>query len=945
MSDLLHLAAPGVTLAEKVTAPISPTSEQQRAIDARAARVTLSAGAGSGKTRVLVDRFVALAEEGVSPTAILAVTFTEKAAAEMKERIVARFTERGEHEMRRLAESAYISTIHGFCARLLRENPIAARLDPAFRVMDDLTRGIFLDEQIEELFENVWFRDNVAKFARDFDTGRPRLFELIKDCAFESREFGRAEPEEARFDVEGHVAAAMRRVRDSWKASLDAALAGLLKWREAIRALHVTGPTRIAQHRAMNELLATLSPDRPVSREFAAEFCIHSAFTGGASGNTGIEEIRAFVREVRVDLKRFAEFDPAREERMEREQIAPLKKEIHAQAARLRSDYERFKRENALLDYPDMQSRARDLLSDPAVRDEYASRFRHILLDEAQDTNDVQWQIIRSMQGDRTSFFAVGDMKQAIYGFRGANVSLFATLASEADSNLTLRDNFRSREEIITFVNELGPKIWENDPLIMFEPLRASYGYVPLGTEPRIDVRFFEKGAGDEDRSSEKERIADVREREGALIALWIRELVDGTPERRPVTVLDPVTRAYRPVRYGDVAILARARTPFPHYERHLAEAGIPFVRDGGRGYFEGRAVEDVVSAMRVVANALDDVALLATLRSPLFGWDDADLLRLRRAAGHDHLWLALEHGFSVEGARSSRRAHELLARLRSASATLPPSELIEMLLDSTAYRAALLQAPRGRSDLANVNKLMEFARASTALDGPSLAKFVARVALAKDYLVEESDAALASAGDDVVVLSTIHGAKGLEWPVVILPALDTDFARADYGSRFSAPDDALVLILKDGDGKPLKLASNDVVADAAKEREEAEARRLFYVGLTRAREHLLLTGMATYSYSGNFNRPIEWLARQLDITSHEDGSRDAMLGAAPLRLTFVEDAPFSPARKRDDGRALRAARRRVAEGQPSLWPAGATEDHADVRSEVHVFCLLCPSS
>nr|MBA3560088.1 UvrD-helicase domain-containing protein [Gemmatimonadaceae bacterium] len=632
---------------------------------------------------------------------------------------------------------------------------------------------------------------------------------------------------------------------------------------------------------------------------------------------------------------RFAEFDSAREERIEREQIAPLKQGIYAHAAKLRSEYERFKRENALLDYPDMQSRARDLLTDPAVQHEYASRFRHILLDEAQDINDVQREIIRRLQGNGASLFTVGDMKQAIYGFRGANVKLFADIASEAHSNLTLRDNFRSREEIIGFVNELGPRLWDNDPVITFEPLRASFGYAPLGTEPRIDVRFFEKGAGDEDGPSEKERVADVREREGALIARWIGELVDGTPERAPVTVLDPVTHAYRPVRYGDVAILARARTPFPHYERHLAEAGIPFVRDGGRGYFQGRAVEDVVSAMRVVANALDEVALLATLRSPLFGWDDADLLRLRRAAGEKHLWRALEGGFTTQGQRSAKRAYEILARLRSASSTLPPSELIEMLLDSTAYRAALLQAPRGRADLANVNKLMEFARASTALDGSSLSKFVERVALAKDYLVEESDAALASAGDDVVVLSTIHGAKGLEWPVIILPALDTDFARAEYGSRFSAPDDALVIILRDEDNRALKLASNEVVANAAKAREEAEARRLFYVGLTRAREHLLLTGMASYSYGGNFSRPIDWLARQLDVGAHEDGSRDASLGNAPLRLTFVTDAPVAHASPRDDGRALRAARKRVARGEPALWASGRTDPPADITGEV----------
>jgi len=169
-----------------------PTPAQRRAVEARRPLVALSAGAGSGKTKVLVDRFLALVDEGVSPLAILAVTFTDKAALEMKERIVVRFAERGDDENRRKAEVAYISTLHGFCARLLREHPLEARLDPAFAVMDDLTRGLFLDEALESLYEDEWFRERVELFAEDRETKRPVLFELIHDSAFAAREFGRA---------------------------------------------------------------------------------------------------------------------------------------------------------------------------------------------------------------------------------------------------------------------------------------------------------------------------------------------------------------------------------------------------------------------------------------------------------------------------------------------------------------------------------------------------------------------------------------------------------------------------------------------------------------------------------------------------------------------------------------------------------------------------------
>ena len=187
------------------------SEEQLAAIRARAPLITVSAGAGSGKTTVLVERFIDLVQrDEVSPLEILAITFTEKAAAEMKERIVRRFEERGDVANRRQAEAAYISTIHGFCSRILREHPLAARLDPSFRVMDEVTRNVFIDEYLEQLYKDDWYVETEPLIGKRFESTRQRLIELIMEAAFLPAEFGTAVESEENLTLDEHVSNPMR---------------------------------------------------------------------------------------------------------------------------------------------------------------------------------------------------------------------------------------------------------------------------------------------------------------------------------------------------------------------------------------------------------------------------------------------------------------------------------------------------------------------------------------------------------------------------------------------------------------------------------------------------------------------------------------------------------------------------------------------------------------
>ena len=932
------------------------SAEQLAAIQARAPIVTVSAGAGSGKTSVLVERFIDLVQrDGVSPLEILAITFTEKAAAEMKERIVRRFEESDDVANRRLAEAAYISTIHGFCSRILREHPLAARLDPSFRVMDEVTRNVFLDEYLEELYKDDWYVDTQPLITKRFESQRERLVELIEEAAFLPDEFGTAVATEAGRTLEEHVAAAVERTRAYWDEQWGIAREELLRAEALISEASVGGPASRKSHAIISGLIGRLRANAERDAQWASVFLDHTGFTRGVNDGSR-DNIKAVFAVVKPTLEACTELNLAAVEQEERETFAPIKVGIYRHAAELRRRFEEFKRQHGLIDFTDMQRRALELLDDESVRESYARRFKHIVLDEAQDTNDVQMRLIEKLRDGRQSLFAVGDVKQSIYGFRGAlgvipsearnrdhpgrvsgpSVGTTAIPRFARNDSLTLVDNYRSRAGIIDFVNEIGVRFWD-DGDIEYEKLTPKFDYESRGTDPRVDVWFIEQPKIEGDDGKEKrEPVEETREREGVAIAHWIRDTVDGPT---PLVVYDRETKAYRPARYGDIAILSNTRNPFPAFERGLADLGIPFVKDGGREFFSGHEVQDILAALRIIDNPLDEISLLTALRSPLFGWDDRDLTRLRTAAGGRALWYALRE-LEPASETADPNAYRTIRRLRRQSTLVPPVALIELLCDATAYRAALLFLPRGRAHVANIDKLIEFARATALLDGPSLTSFLHRATLAERYLGNESDAPASSAGDDAVVLSTIHGAKGLEWPVVILAGLDSDYARTDVTSRYYAPEGALVLQVKRDNADPLRSEANAPLVAAAKAHDEAEGRRLFYVGMTRARERLILT--STYPYgnpayeSGRLRKPINWLAGALGIEEPLAEGRLLRLGSSAVRVECYSPGRIAPMRDeaaRQMDTVLDAARQAVSEGRAVEWPS--PNDSADVEAIV----------
>lgn len=904
--------------------------EQLAAVTARAPVVAVSAGAGSGKTTVLVERFVRLvAGDGVSPLEILAITFTERAAAEMKQRIIRSFDAAGDELNRRRAEAAYISTIHGFCARLLRENPLAVGIDPAFGIVDGMRLGLFLDGERELMLQNAWFLQARSLLAPAFGSRRDRLFELIRDCALRPREFGTGATAEETLDEEGHVGLAMQRLDEYVASRWTEARALLISITGDVLRVSVNGPKMSSIHSNVCDMLRALPGLAKPDLLWAAQLCDNTKFTGGIKDLAARAAIKAVLDPARFILKEISGIDRAEQEQLERDHIAPLKVGIYSSARQLRARYDRMKQEQSLLDFEDLQRLALVLLDDSAVRDEYSARFRHILLDEAQDTNSVQKAIIdRILHAGDQQLFAVGDVKQSIYGFRGADVDLFRAIHADAGAGaLQLSDNYRSREQILNFVNAVGERLWNDSEFIQYQPLDVRLDYRPSSCDRHVEMLLIDKD-DQPDEDGKREQSAQVHHREALAIAQRIRRIVEGDSAAPPLVVFDRHTRSYRSARYADIAILASRRTHFPIYERVLADLGIPVVTNGGRGFFSGREVSDLVMALRVVANPLDEPALLAALRSPLFGWSDDDLVRLRRV-GPKGLWRAMQRGFVPNGESADAAAFDTLALLRALAHEVPPVRLLTLLLERTAYTAALLRTSRGRSSAANVLKLLEFARESTLFDGPDLRRFIRRAELAQDYLALEQDAAVAAEGDDVVLLSTIHGSKGLEWPVVILAGLDAKASRPNVGSFFSAADGALVLCPKGEDDKSIAPVSQCALVQAYKDRAEAEARRLLYVALTRAREYLILSGSSkairsTSASAATFASPMAWLASALAISRDDLADTEITLDSASVHVSRVIEASVAALRGivATPEPMLAVARAAVAQSEAVVWRA-----------------------
>jgi ATP-dependent helicase/nuclease subunit A len=818
--------------------------------------LVLEAGAGTGKTTLLVDRIEALILTGHAKLEeIAAVTFTENAATTMKLRLRERLeralldapSEQGKQRATlalEVLERAQVSTIHALCAAILGERPLECGVIPGFRTADEAQADLLFDEAWEEwLALRLIAGDETLADALDQEIplegergiyGERTSLRGLARTLIEERDLA-------------PLVSDQRPDPEAWRAEL------------------------IARASRARELAAAVAPGDTLGTwlPLFADFADAARFLQGKELLAHLARLKDLSGKVQRNYGHKPRW-PSPEALAEGRAIVAWAKDaceswgavlsawLHARIVGALSGvvgiYVRKKQELGLLDFLDLLLKARNALRDrTSVREYFRGRFRFLIIDEFQDTDPLQVDIAQRLAGEVPgALVVVGDTKQSIYRFRRAEVALFRRLSHEAAQRpghavLHLTQNFRSRPAILRFVNRAFATLMpvsEQADQPAYEPIAPPPG---LPEEPSvIALRFaapFAEGT-------------TLLEAEAGALAALVRQAALGRYQVR-----DPASGETRPSRPGDVMILARRLTQIRFLEQALEAAGLRFTVEGGKSFFDRHEVHETLAVLHALDDPSDRVALVAALRSSFFGVSDRDLVAYRLAGG----WLSLgEADAGLPGGAALAPAFGLLLELHRARTRLSVAALLERLYEETRILAALTGTRRGEAQIANLHKVVALARQATELGVLTVRGFTRFLEQRFEHAGEEPDLPATRPGDTATVrILSIHKAKGLEAPLV---------AVYDSADDYRTTAESIPLWDEQRIAVGFRRGCQPPGWDELKVREEArawaEARRLLYVACTRARDWLVIPCPPRDARPGNFWRDLVAL---LPATSDED--------------------------------------------------------------------------
>ncbi|WP_152872057.1 UvrD-helicase domain-containing protein [Deinococcus terrestris] len=786
------------------------TDEQQRGITFGGS-VAIDAGAGSGKTFVLTRRLLRQMQEGLQPEELVAVTFTEAAAAELRTRLQTLLEEEAHRSGdARLASAArtlplaQISTIHALCARIIRDHPVESGAGLRFQVLDESQAAVWLDGVLPDVLATLppgAFGAVPAALALDAVTlmlRDPHRAEAALQVSLTGHE-ARQQALEERLERQAQEAAggwedALHLLRGHSSSDPDD---GLERARmAALQAAAVTGSWTVRQA-AMHGALRSVRSNAGNARVWGAA--------------------KAVVHKAVQTLQRLSVPQGPLEAEVWQAQAVPVLARLYGHAqGRLNA----LKAEQEVLTFADLERLAARTLRHDEVRAYYQARWKAVCVDEFQDTSPLQWEILSALAPEGVNFTVVGDEKQSIYAFRGADVRPFrearAQIAARGGATISLHRSFRTHAPLVEVINTFfqsfmpGPS-GAGSTAASFTPLQAHRRHAPHPSPP-CELHVVRGPVG----------VTELRAAEADLIAHRIQALL---AEGRTVEERGRI----RPLTYRDVAVLLRIRTNLPLYEGALFHAGIPSAVQGGRGLLDRPEVRDLTQLLFFLAQPADDLALAAVLRSPMFGWSDE---RLRDVAA------PRPRGFSLWQALDAAGAPPLLQTLCERRGSLTASALVTLALEGTQHATVMASLPDGMRRLANIDAFLSLLHTWAAAGRADVqsAALALQDALRLDLPVPE--ATLGS--DDAVQIMTIHGSKGLEFPVVIVPDL-LQQGRADSAPLLMDAERGLALRVPGLPGAQ-QPALHLKLQDLQAERRASEAERLMYVALTRAADALILT-------------------------------------------------------------------------------------------------------
>ena len=905
--------------------------EQAAAAHTLDRHLSVTAGPGAGKTLVLVERYLEiLRTRKVSVDNIVAITFTNRAANEMRERArkeidhLLKQTDGDERRRwlrhKRALEGAVITTIHGFCSRVLHEFPVEADIDPQFTLLDEHRATMLLEAMVEESLTNAIQHGDERIVQLTLGASRASLAAALVHLYWKYRGEGLSPAHIERLSEGNHASE-----EDYFSAlkELDSVMAVFLSAR---RSSPDAEKKRVKAEREWPSLRAILA--QPADNRSIAAYCQaiedFREMRPKKGSAPGVERLDELLWGLKSGDRVCGRVPALGFDLLAKDYAISLVKVLRDIERRLDEEKQRL----SALDFDDLQLRTLKLLNThPEVLTRVAERYRFFLVDEFQDTNGLQRDLMNKLALDTgANLFIVGDRKQSIYGFRGADVDVFAEMTEAIEkasgAQQPLKVNFRSQKALIDAFNFLFKPIFEARTEIPREEL-SQLGYVeheasiaerPEEHEPPL-VEFLvsvlpparKSNQKSESTQAEKTDRFDARERDAAQVVERIDALTGyaGVP---PAIRAGGRQDACVP-RYGDIAILFRALTGVWVYESALRRAGIPYLTVQGKGFYQREEITDLIQLLRFLDNTTDEIALAAVLRSPLCGISDNGLLALRCAPkiGEDtgsgrlprrNLLRAVRHHREIQFIDKDDRAE-----LNDASAFLDSmiqrrnrhgiAELLRGAVRATDYLTVIAANFDGAQRIANVEKLFLLAERFEKTGANLIRDFVRYIEEFEAIGGRESEGQMDKAAN-VVHLMTIHQAKGQEFPIVIIPDLHRKPMDND-ASFILDPRKGLSVKIPDGRGQMVRGAFLDELQQRAGWREEFESMRLLYVAATRARDRLIFSGAVAQNSLKNLTQTesgqwLAWIWQALELGEHPQSGVLRFDDSVEIRLKVDRD-------------------------------------------------------
>ena len=882
--------------------PAALKPEQATAAHTLDRHLSVSAGPGAGKTKVLVERYLhILRTRKVSVDNIVAITFTNRAANEMRERVrkeidsLLRATSGVERQRwlrhKRALEGAVITTIHGFCSRVLHEFPVEANIDPQFVLLDEQQSTLMLEAVVDEALSNAIHHGNerVVKLTQGIG-GRGMLAALLAELYRKYRGEGLSLD-----NIKAGAAASHQTTKDY--AATFAELDSLMNEALQLRLKTVASQSKQSKLRAEWPRVRSLIAQPPAEQTIAKYCQAIEDFREIRPAKNIIPQIVAIDGLLWGDNKN----DPLAG-KLPRIGFDLLAKDYSLAVLNLMQEIERRldeeKQRLSVLDFDDLQLRTLKLLDDhPHLFARISERYRFFLVDEFQDTNGLQRDLMRKL-GLRpgANLFIVGDRKQSIYGFRGADVDVFGEM-TEAIENAggfqqPLHLNFRSQKGLIDPLNFIFAKVFRAPAEIPPNEL-GELGYVSheasvAERETRDSLPLLEflvsivpdskNARTDSDEEETKYESRSVRERDAAQLVERIDELAGANESPGSVS-------------YGDIAVLFRALTGVGVYESALRRAGIPYLTVQGKGFYQREEVTDLIQLLRFLDNSTDEIALAAVLRSPLCGISDNALFALRSAPyvgettdatklARRNLWRAVQQHREIQFIDEEEHAEldrvaGFLADMIERRSRYTIADLLRHAVAATEFMSVIAANFDGAHRISNVEKLFRLAEAFEK-SGQLIRDFVHYVEKFEEAGGRETEGQIDKTAN-VVRLMTIHQAKGLEFPVVIIPDVHRYKSSENDNSLFVLDrHKGFTVAVPDGRGTIARGAAFGRLRERAGWREQFESMRLLYVAATRAEDRLIFSGATTENDLKNLETTtrdqwLAWLWQAVELNEHPE--------------------------------------------------------------------------